>query len=158
MIITAISTICVICVFLPIDPMAYVYKFVNMEYISRYMGLFDNGGRSFMGIIFDIPRYVFFIYAISYGIKTQKTQANDNIFALAICLIAIFIQTNGLLARIIYYVTIFMAVYIPYVLIENGKIYNRNLYGLFLVYVILSIYGCGQWGCSSLTSGYYLMF
>ena len=129
-----------------------------MEYISRYLGLFEEGGRSLMGRLYDIPRFMFFILIFNKGVKTDKTESIDNYYAVALILMAIFIQTNGLLARITYYLTVFMSVYISKVMINNRCLRKGILFYLFLIYIVLSIYGTGGYGVSSLTSGYYLMF
>lgn len=153
-----LSVVCIACVLLPIDPMSYIFSVVNLEYISRYIGLFDEGGRSLMGRLFDIPRFIFFILIFYNGVKKEQTESIDNFYALALILMAIFIQTNGLLARITYYLTIFMSVYISIVMINNHSLRKGNVFYLFLLYIVLSIYGTGGYGASSLTSGYYLMF
>lgn len=153
-----LSFVCAACVLLTIDPMSYIFSVVNMEYVSRYLGLFDEGGRSLMGRLFDIPRFVFFIFIFYKGVKNEKTEPFDNCYALALVLMAIFIQTNDLLARVTYCLTVFMCVYISMVLVKNRHLEKGILYTLFLLYIVLSVYGTGGRAVSSLTSGYYLMF
>lgn len=153
-----LSFVCTACVLLAIDPMSYIFSVVNMEYISRYLGLYDDGGRSLMGRLFDIPRFIFFILIFYKGVKYNITESKDNYYALALFLMAIFIQTNGLLARITYYLTAFMCVYISKVLVNDFRLRKGVLYTLFMLYILLSIYGTGGGAVSSLTSGYYLMF
>ena len=152
-----LCVVCLLCVLLTIDPMSYVYSFINIEYIIRYMGNYDEIGRSFMGRIVDFLTYSFLIYTFYKGTK-KITGTADNIFALSILLMAVFGQTSGLIARITYFITIFMTVYISRSLLPCNTLKKDTLYYLFLMYVLLSIYKVGGYGSSALTSGYYLMF
>lgn len=150
--------VAVVCVLLSFNFMDIVYKLINMEYVARYMGLYEEGGRSLMGRLFDILRYSFFIYLFIYCPHQKRANGYDMLYAMAIILLALFVQTNELLARITYYVTVFMCVYIPYALLNRTKTLSGNRLYLFMMYIVISIYGIGKYGYSSLTSGYYLMF
>lgn len=147
-----------ICVLLSFNIMNIIFRLFDMEYVARYMGLFDEGGRGFMGRLFDLIRFAIYIYLFIYCTKRKNTNTYDMLYATAIILLALFVQSNGLLARITYYLTVFICIYIPYSLLKNGKMYYNDKFTLLIFYLIICIYGAGSWAISSLTSGYYLMF
>lgn len=154
LIVMLLCTCCAICIIFSIDPMSYIYSFFNFDYITRYMGLYDETGRSLMGKLNDIIKSSIFIYFFIIGTK-EKTCVFDNIYALAIILMLLFVQNSGLLSRITYYITIFISVYLSKVLIENKDVDKKTIIS-FVIYVVLSIYSIGGYG-TALTSGYYLM-
>lgn len=154
-----LSAICLVGVIIVIDPIKYIYTMLNLDYISNYLEMYsEESSRSILGRITDLVSYTFFIYVLYDGIKEQKTKPIDNLFVFAVLLNVIFAQSSGLFARVIYYMTAFMSIYISRVMIEDEQIKKGFSYIIFSCYVILFIYRTGKYGASFLTSGYYLMF
>lgn len=156
-----------ICVLMSFNIMNLVYGLFNFEYVTRYLGLYDDGSRSLMGRIYDVLCFVFYIYIFIYRTNIKDTNHSDIIYGLALILNAIFSQTSGIISRIIFYITIFICIYVPYSLLKNSKSlknYRRinvitygNKFYLFLTFIVLSSYNIGTMG-HSLSSGYYLIF
>lgn len=152
-----VSLVCLFCILFTFNIMDILYR-IDLEYIARYIGVYEDNGRSIKGRIFDIPIYSFYVYVLYCGIKGVKTNLWDNLFAIAVILSALFNQVDGMMARIIFYITIIMSVYFSKVLINEKYIKEKNMRILFFFYLVFTFYGLGKWAVSSLTSGYYMTF
>lgn len=150
--------VCTVCVLFAFNVMDVVYRFFNIEYVSRYMGMYDEASRSLKGRIFDVLTYLFVIYSFYVASKEKKSNLHDSIYSVAVMLKAMFTQNSTLVARVTYGVTVFMPVYMAKTVVERKLLKNRTAIVLLLLYIVLSIYGIGTYANSSLTSGYYLIF
>ena len=85
-----------------------------MEYIQAYEGLYDVNNRSLLGRVFDFLTFLFFIYSFYYrriNDKETKSDTYDVLFALAIILMALFAHVSMLIARVTYYLIVFICLY-----------------------------------------------
>lgn len=151
------ATICIITSLLDFNITTLVYRFFDVEYVTRYMGLYDESIRSIKGRIFDFLIYVFFLLIFDLRNTEKESDTYDVLFILSVILMALFGHSAILIARITYFVTIFISFYISKVVIESELYNNRLAVSFFLLYCALCIYDLGTWS-NALTSGYYLMF
>jgi hypothetical protein len=82
---------------------------------------------------------------------------HDLLFGIAVILMALFSHTDGMLSRIIEYVTVFIAIYIAKVIIDQKLFTNRNFLPILYLYMLVWFIGMRTWP-EALRSGYYLMF
>jgi hypothetical protein len=149
----------VVCLFMvvsSINVMDYVYRLFRIEYIQRYMGFFDESERSLLGRVIDLIN--FGILIVIFCLRNNKeSDLYDTIFFVAVLLMAIFGHSSVLVARITYYITVFVCVYVAKIIIERDLFQRSDFSFLFFFYWFFCIYGMRTWA-DALTSGYYLMF
>ena len=151
------TIICLFMILSSINIMDYVYRLFDLEYVARYMGEFDDSERSLLGRVFDLIRFGFLVYVYSIRKNGEKCDIYDTTFALAVVLMALFGHSSMLVARITYYITIVICMYIPKVMVEQRLLNNKQYMSFFIIFVITTINGMRGWA-DLLTSGYYLMF
>lgn len=155
-----VSAFCLFSCFTSYDIADLIYSTFKMEYIQAYEGLYDVNNRSFMGRVFDFLTFSFFIYSFYYrrkDAKEQKSDTYDVLFALAIILMALFSHVSMLIARVTYYLVIFICLYMAMLSKESNCMKKQNFLLVFFAYLVLVEYNFGVWA-HTLQSGYYLMF
>ena len=151
------SVTCALMVISSINIMDYVYRLFSIEYVQNYSGFFDSSERSLLGRIIDVINFGFLIYVFSLRNHCKECDLRDILFVLAVLLYALFGHSSLLVARITFYITIFICVYISQSIIEARLLKRNSFFILLFCYWLIHIYGLRVWG-DMLTSGYYLMF
>lgn len=153
-----VGIICMINVVTTISVMDYVYRFVTIDYVSDYRGLYDSTTReSIVNRVTDFIRYVFLIYLFMIRNKEKKCDTFDVVFGIAMILWAMFSHTPGLLGRVTYFITVFIGIYMAKVFIDRNLLHNDLFMMRFSLFFITYFLSMRQWA-DSLMSGYYLMF
>ena len=135
----------------------YIYRFFNLEYVARYMGMFDESERSLLGRINDLILLSFSLCVFMKRRGGDRTDLFDNLFLLGLILWALFSHSSMLIARITYYVTVFEVFFFSKIIRENQCFKDKRFMAVFALYCLVTIYGMRGWA-ETLTSGYYLMF
>lgn len=152
------ASVCLFMVVSSFDFMNIVYRIVNIHLVSGHQGQFDGVVRtSIISRMSDLIKYVFLIYLFTLRNREKKCDNWDLLYGLAVLLWALFSHTNGLLARGILFVTVFVAFYNTKVIICAKLLRNKQFLIVFYVYILVTVLGMRQWA-DALTSGYYLMF
>ena len=151
------SAAVLVTVFFSFNILDLVYNTFDLEYVSNYMGRFDESERGIKGRIFDVLRFAFILYALIARTKTNNADTYDVVYCLAIVLMALFTHSNILISRITFYITPFMCLFWSKIIIENRCLKNVTFVALLALYLFLAEYEMGIWS-SALRSGYYLMF
>ncbi len=144
-------------VFLSFNILDIVYNVFDLDYISSYMGKFDESERAIKGRIFDVLRFSFIVYALIARTKEKDADLYDLLYCIAIVLMALFTHSNILVARVTFYITPFMCLYWAKIIVENRCLKKTPFVALMVMYLFLAEYEMGIWS-SALRSGYYLMF
>lgn len=138
------------------DVTDYLYRIFNVEYVMRYMGMFDESGRSLLGRLNDIVTYGFMIYVL-YMRVNKESDLYDNLYVIAFILMALFGHADMLIGRVTFFLTIFSSIYMAKTIID-GNCFKKSPFIVFmLLFVLFKVYGLRTWA-TALTSGYYLMF
>lgn len=156
-IIVVCAIICLIFTALPIDIMGTLYSLGNMDYITRYRGTYDQAGKHIFKIIFGLFFLVYYYYWIIIRNKEAQTDKYDNIYLIALLLNAMFSSYSILIARVSFYLTVFLCVYLSKELYEKQFKYRSEMYVFTVMFILMKVYFAKDW-LTMLESDYYLMF
>lgn len=149
---------CAFAVLFSYDITSFLYNNINIDYITRYQGEYDNtGGRSIIGRIFDLTKYTFFLYMFRMTKTEVKADLYDILYIAAIIFMALFSHASILIGRVTYYLTVFMCVYLAKQSVTYNLPKNSNVYVPFIGYTLICLFELSSW-YKGLNSGYYLMF
>lgn len=152
-----------------ISPLTLIFKYLNIEYISRYMGVYDEYNRSIIGQLFSLIILISKLYLfkkISFNRNNRLTSdqlAQLELFFLSSVIIAsMFDGANGMMGRIAMNFTIIQCLYLS-ILMENiitTRIkYKGDIIVATFLLLLLLFYGVGSYGYNgAFITGYYLMF
>lgn len=141
-----------------LDPLQYIARVLNVEYVLRYVGEFtEDYGRSLKGMLFSMIQlgcYMFFYFQR----RGKDTDVADLFFLVSILLTSMFAASSGLIGRISYNILIFACVYLSDVISRYGTL-NKQIFIVYALLLLTSIYGIGSYGAGgALINGYYLNF
>ncbi len=151
------SIVCLFTIFSSYNIMDYIYRLFNIEYVTRYMGEFDDSDRSLLGRLNDCIVYGFMLFLFYIRKGNRLCDLYDILFALSIVLMALMGHSSWLVSRITFYSTAFCCFYIPKVVLEKKALANNHFLVFFSIYCVVIVYGFRTMA-DAMTSGYYLMF
>lgn len=154
-----VSVAAIICLFFfifPIDIMGLVYKVVGMDYITRYRGGYDSHTMHIFKTFSSLFVFYFYFYWVNLN-KKMRTELFDNLYLVALILLASFSPYSVLIRRAVFYVSIFICVYLSKEMEKHQFEKKQDMRLLTISFVLFETYFAKDW-LSMLESDYYLMF